>query len=348
MTSRTRLVATLLVVAATLPACDRNDGAETRSVADSTATGGTLVLYSGRGESLVAPVIQLFEKETGVDVQIKYGNTPELALTLREEGAHGSADVFWAQDAGALGALTKAGMFADLPADLMTPLPAAFRHGGGHWVATSGRARVIAYSSQRVTADALPGSVFDLTDARFKERVGWAPSNASFQAFVTAMRRMHGEERTRQWLEAMKANGTRAYAKNTAIVQAIAAGEIDFGLPNHYYLLSFKKADAAFPVEQAFFAPGDVGNLVNVAGVGILATSKNRASAERFVRFLLSPAVQQYFASDIFEYPVIESVVPSANLVGSAELMTTAPSVTLDDLDDLDGTLALLRAAGLL
>jgi len=348
-------IARLLVTVALLLAaagCGKKQGASTQETASTqpaaTDTSTSLVLYSGRGESLVEPIINQFEKETGIDVHVKYGNTAELALTLREEGARGSADVFWAQDAGALGAVSKAGLFADLPAGLGADLPALFRHSGGKWVATSGRARTLAYSTEHVKPDQLPKSVFDLTDARFRGKVAWAPSNASFQAFVTAMRKTHGEDTTRTWLTDMKKNGTRAYANNVAILQALARGEVYYGLPNHYYLLNFKKSEAKFTVDQTSFAPGDVGNLINVAGIGILGTSTHRDAAERFIRFVLSPTAQQYFASEASEYPVIENVMTNSRLVSRDELLKLAPHVTLDDLDDLDGTLALLRSVGLL
>jgi len=343
------------LIALTVFGCNGNQEANeqaqtpaTHADSASTPTSTTLVLYSGRSETLVEPVIKQFEKETGVDVQVKYGNTPELALTLREEGQRGGADVFWAQDAGALGAVSKAGLFADLPAGVGADLPPLFRHAGGKWVATSGRARTIAYSSERVKPESLPKSVFDLTESRYRGKVAWAPSNASFQSFVTAMRKTHGDDTTRIWLQDMKKNGARTYANNIAILQAIVRGEADYGLPNHYYLLNFKKTESKFPVEQASFAPGDVGNLVNVAGIGILATSTHRDAAERFVQFVLSPTAQQYFASEVSEYPVIDDVMMNPRLTSRDELLQSAPHVTLDDLDDLDGTLALLRSVGLL
>lgn len=355
--SWTRCAGVLLLVASTLVSCSKqNDTAteqQTQAATDTTATtpattSTTLVLYSGRSEHLVEPVIKQFEKETGVDVQVKYGSTPELALTLREEGARGSADVFWAQDAGALGAVSKAGLFADLPAHVGADLPPLFRHAGGKWIATSGRARTIAYSTERVKAESLPKSVFDLTDARYRNKVAWAPANASFQAFVTAMRKTHGEDTTRTWLQDMKKNGAHVYPNNVAILQAIARGEADYGLPNHYYLLNFKKSEAKFAVDQAAFAPGDVGNLVNVAGIGILATGTHRDAAERFIQFVLSPTAQQYFASEVSEYPVIDNVMTNERLIPRDQLLQIAPHVTLDNLDDLDGTLAMLRAVGLL
>jgi len=338
---------------ASLAGCSQKQDAPKEQAATETQNapagiGGTLVLYSGRSENLVEPVITLFEKATGVDVQVKYGNTPELALTLREEGARGKADVFWAQDAGALGAIAKAGLFVELPPDLVDSIPAAFRHASGLWVATSGRARTLAYSTERVQEGALPKSVFELTEPRFRGKVGWAPANASFQSFVTAMRKTQGEDKAKAWLVAMKANGARPYANNVAILQAITRGEIDYGLPNHYYLLNFKKTEMKFPVAQTFFAPGDPGNLINVAGAGVLATGQNRPAAERFVRFLLSTTAQQYFASEVAEYPVIDGIITSTHLLPREEMLRIAAPVTLDDLDDLDGTLALLRTVGLL
>lgn len=308
----------------------------------------TLVVYSGRSESLVDPIIARFEQETGIDVEVRYGDTAQLAAALGEEGAQSAADVFWAQDAGALGAVHAAGLLASLPDSILQAVPARFRSNAGTWVAVSGRARTLAYSSARVDTTALPQSVFDLTDPQYEGRVGWAPTNGSFQAFVTAMRKMEGDERTREWLEGMKANGAKSYPKNSAIVQAIADGEVDFGLPNHYYLYRFKSEDAQFPVEQTFFAPGDPGDLVNVAGVGVLQNGDAQAPALRFISFLLSPSAQEYFTSETFEYPVVEGVEPSFRLVSSERLSELQPAVDLDELRDLEGTLNLLREAELL
>jgi iron(III) transport system substrate-binding protein len=194
----------------------------------------------------------------------------------------------------------------------------------------------------------LPASVFYLTNPEWKDRVGWAPLNASFQAFVTAMRKTEGEERTEEWLSAMKRNGARAYPKNTAIIEAIASGEIDLGLPNHYYLQRFKSKAPEYPVEQQFFATRDIGNLVNVAGIGILQTSRNARDATRLIRFLLSEEAQLFFVNEVFEYPVTTVAVDAVLPLGPGELIDVAPSVDLNDLEDLEGTLDLLRKAGLL
>ena len=239
--------------------------------------------------------------------------------------------------------------FSRLPAAILSPVPTAYQDASGSWVGTSGRARVLAYSSQRVPEKQLPPSVWDLTSILWKEKVGWAPENASFQAFVTAMRQVKGGEKTKRWLQEMMARQKgRRYPKNSAILEGIAAGEVNVGLVNHYYLLRFKKERPDFPVEQTFFAPGDVGNLVIVAGAGILKTAKNRRNAEAFLRFLLSTESQEYFTNEVFEYPLVGSVKPHAELIGHGELLRLAPAVDLGKLRDHQKTLDLLKEVGAL
>ncbi|QEA38882.1 iron ABC transporter substrate-binding protein [Pistricoccus aurantiacus] len=307
-----------------------------------------LTLYSGRGESMVEPIIEKFEEQSGLDVEVRYGDTAQLAVLLQEEGQNSPADVFWGQDAGAMGAVSKAGLLAELPQDVYQDLPAMFKSETGNWVAATGRARVLAYSPERVSEDEMPKSVFDLTQDQYEGRVGWAPTNGSFQSFVTAMRLEHGDERTLEWLENMRDNEAVVFSNNSSQVQGIADGEIDFGLVNNYYLLRFLEEDSDFPVEQTFFEQGDIGNLVNVAGVGVLESSDDKQNAVEFVRYLLSPEAQQYFTNNVYEYPVIENVQQNDELESIDHLMEVSPDVALDNLDDLKGTLDLLRQAELL
>lgn len=308
----------------------------------------TLTIYSGRSKGLVEPIIKQFEEKSGIQVEVSYGGTTQLAAALLTEGDKSPAALFWAQDAGALGAVSKKEMFDKLPKSILTQVPSGFRDAEGYWVATSGRARVLAYAPGRVQMEELPKSIFDLTQPMWKGRVGWAPTNASFQAFVTSLRVQVGEEKTAEWLKDMKANGAKKYAKNTPIIEALAAGEIDVGLPNHYYLLRFKSKDSDFPVEQTFFKTSDPGNLVNIAGIGLLKSTENKEAALKFVEFLLSNKAQQYFTSDVFEYPAIEGVTPHASLIPLSELLQLAPTFNLNDMDDLDGTVKLLRDAEIL
>ncbi len=308
----------------------------------------TLTVYSGRGEALVQPLVERFTAETGIDVSVRYGGTAELAVLILEEGRASPADVYWGQDAGALGALSLAGRLAPLPEELTADLPGIYSSRGGLWIATSGRARVLAYSLERVDRSRWPGSIFDLSDPAFRGRVGWAPTNGSFQANLTAMRVVHGEDTTETWLRDMIANDVQAYRNNTTLVEAIAAGEIDYALTNNYYLLRFLVNDPSFAVSQAFFDDGDVGNLVNVAAAGIVDTSRNVETAQRFLAFLLEADAQAYFTDEVYEYPVIAGVTPNERLVSYEALLAASPDVDLDVLEDLEGTLELLREVGLL
>jgi iron(III) transport system substrate-binding protein len=306
-----------------------------------------LVVYSGRSKALVEPMIREFEEQTGITVNVRYGGTTQLAVALMEEGDRSPADLFWAQDAGALGAVEKENLLAALPDELLGTIPARFRNSSGTWVATSGRARVLAYSTTRADAGTV-STLSDLAKPEFSGRLGWAPSNGSFQAFVTAMQIVHGDDHTRDWLRAVKNNNARIYNNNTGILQAIAAGEIDYGLTNHYYLLRALKEDPAFPVAQKFFEPGDVGNLINVAGIGILNTSDRKDDALRFVEFLISQDAQDWFTNEVFEYPVTSTDTESDAHRQLEQLLEVSPDVDLDALSDLESTLQLLREVGLL
>lgn len=313
-----------------------------------TATSQDLIIYSGRSKALVDPLINEFQNETGIRVRVRYGGSTQLAVALLEEGSRSPADLFWAQDAGALGAVTAGDMLEKLPSELSDNLPEQYKSANETWVATSGRARVLAYSTRNVSENDLPETITGLTDDKYRNKVGWAPSNGSFQSFLTGFRLIKGDEATRQWLDAMRENGAKNYANNNALIQAIAAGEIDYAITNHYYLYRYTENNPDYPVRQTFFEPGDPGNLINVSGAGILKTSNNKATAEKFIAFLLSDKAQNFFTSEIYEYPVTEV---SSELPGGFtfdKILKINPKVDLDQLSDLEKTLRMLREARLL
>jgi len=308
---------------------------------------GRLVIYSGRSESLVAPIIEQFSQASGVKVEVRYANTSELAATLLEEGKNSPADVFYAQDPGGLGAVANAGLLAKLPDETLEKVESRFRSTEGLWVGISGRARVVVYNARQLQPTDLPADLFGFTDPRWKGKIGWAPTNASFQAMVTAMRRMWGEEKTRQWLEGILANQPVIYDGNTAIVAAVGSGEIEVGFVNHYYLYRFLREQGdSFPARNHFMNNGGPESLVMVSGIGRLATGKNEENALKFINFLLSPVAQQYFAGQTYEYPLVAGVQTQAGLTPLQNL--NAANITLDQLADLEGTLNLLRETGVL
>lgn len=304
----------------------------------------TLTVYSGRSEELVGPIINQFSDATGIEVKVRYGSTSEMAATILEEGDNSPADVFFAQDPGGLGAVTH--LFTPLPDSILSQVDSKFRSPDDKWVGISGRARVIIYNTDKLSESDLPDDIWDFIDPRWKGRIGWAPTNGSFQAMVTAMRVIWGDEKTIQWIEGILANEPQVYPKNTPIVDAAGRGEIEVGFPNHYYLFRFlAEQGESFAARNYYLRGGGPGAVILVAGAGILETSDNKELAERFLDFLLSQVAQQYFATQTFEYPVIEGIKTDRLLKPVSEI--NSPRIDMADLADLEGTLKLLRETGL-
>jgi iron(III) transport system substrate-binding protein len=308
---------------------------------------GEVTIYSGRNEDLIGPLFAACAATTGITPEVRYGETAELAATILEEGENSPADLYVAQDAGALGALAKEKRFQPLPEEVLALVDSKFRSPDGTWIGVTGRARVAIYNTDELTATELPPSVLDFADPAWRGKLGWAPSNGSFQAFVTALRLVEGEETARDWLEAMLANDPVTFEGNGAIVRAVADGEILAGLVNHYYLYEIQAEEGTeLPIANHFFAAGDVGSLINVAGAGVLAGAANAAQALATIECLLQPEAQRTFAETTFEYPLIEGVPAAVDLPPLASIQS--PDLDLSDLSDLQGTLTLLAEVGVL
>lgn len=307
---------------------------------------GKVVIYSGRTQNLVEPILNRFAEETGIDVEVRYGDSTDLALLIAEEGDRSPADVFLAQSPGAVGYLDAAGLLGTLPDDILDRVPDQFHASDGSWVGFSGRKRVLVYNPELTSEAELPDSVLDLVDPEWSGRIGVAPSNASFQDFVTAMRVELGDDATREWLEGIAANDAFTFANNGAIVQAIGRGEIEVGLVNHYYVYQALAQDPDFPGVNHAFAPDDIGSLVIVTGATMLADTDNVDQAEQLITFLLGEEAQRYFSDQTFEYPLAAGAEP-ADILPEVDL-TLASDIDLDLLGgDLESTREMIRDAGL-
>ena len=327
-------IVALFLTAVFLSACGGSNG-----------DAGSLTVYSGRSETLVGPLIDRFKEDTGIDASVKYAGTPQLAATLLEEGDNTPADVFFAQDPGGLGAV--AGMLSPLEEDVLTKVPQWAVSSDGVWVGVSGRARTVVYNTDALTPDDLPDDLEGFTDPKWKGRLGWAPTNASFQTMVTAMRSMWGDQRTVQWLENIQANDPKVYPKNTPIVSAAASGEIDVGLVNHYYLHRFLAEQGdSFSARNYHPPAGGPGAIVMVSGVGILEESNNKNNAQKFIDYLLSDISQKYFVEETYEYPLASGIPVAGGVSPLSEINN--PDLSSSALSDLEGTQALLREAGII
>ena len=334
-----------LLISASLVGCGSSDS---KSGIETSGDENTdrIVVYSGRSEKLVAELFAQFSQQTGVELEVRYADSGELAALLITEGDASPADVYFSQDAGALGAAEDAGLLSALPIEITEMVDERFRSSDGRWIATSGRARVVVYNPDLVSK--VPSTIDDILSSTWKGKIGFAPTNASWQSFVTALRVIRGEAEAEQWLTAFKANAPVAYEKNSVVLDAVNSGEVSLGLVNHYYLyekIAAVGADAVVAKNQ-FFTNGDVGGLINVAGIGVLESSPNKDAANQLVKFLLSAQGQKYFGLKTFEYPMASGVAPFSELPLIDEL--NPPAIDLSNLKSLDKTQELLAKTGLL
>ncbi|QGG97035.1 iron ABC transporter substrate-binding protein [Actinomarinicola tropica] len=347
------LVALLAAVSLLAAACGDDDGDDdagtdtsSETTAEDASSTDALTVYSGRSEELVGPLLEQFTEETGIEVEVRYGDTAEMASLILTEGDNSPADVYYGQDAGALGALSNAGRLVELDDAILDLVPEGLRSADGTWVGTSGRSRVVVYNTDELAEEDLPDSILEYTDPEWSGRIGWAPTNGSFQAFVTALRVAEGEDAAREWLEGIVANDPVTFDGNSAIVEAVANGEVEVGFVNHYYLYRYLAEDADYPAANYLFPSDDPGGLVNVAGAGVLDTSDQQDEATQLVEFLLSEEAQRYFADETYEIPLVEGVEPAEGVPSVSEI--NIPDIDLGRIDDLEGTLALLTDVGAL
>jgi iron(III) transport system substrate-binding protein len=306
-----------------------------------------LTIYSGRTENLIGPILSDFAAETGIDVDVRYGQSADLALLIQTEGDRSPADVFLSQSPGATGFLAGEGRLAALPQETLDKVDGGLRSSTGVWVGMSGRVRTLVINTRLVDPSTLPDSVLDLTSPQFRGKVAVAPANGSFQDFVTALRETKGEDVASRWLQQMAANDAQVYADNTAIVQAVGRGEVPMGLVNHYYNYRAKAEDPSLPTENHFFPNGDIGSLLLTTAIGVVNTSEDVELADQLVDFMLREKAQTFFSEESFEYPLASGVEPAAALppLSQIELATF-------DVNALGGglgrTLELIEDSGLI
>jgi iron(III) transport system substrate-binding protein len=337
------LLGVVTVLALVAGSCG-GDGEKTESAED----GGTLTVYSGREEEFVASLFERFEADTGIEVDVRYGDSAELAATIIEEDDASPGDLFFSQDAGSLGAVAEAGLFEDVDSEILDRVQERFRSPEGLWVGTSGRGRVAVYNTEHLDAADLPASILEFAEPMWEGRIGVPPTNSSFQAHVAAMMLTIGEGATRDWLEGLMANEVRFYEDNAATTRAVASGEIEVGLVNHYYKFEVEAEDGSLPIQNHYFESGDPGSFVNTAGVGILASAEHADAAQTFIDYVTGEEGQTWVATETWEYPVAPGYEPSVDLLSINSFVGPESQVDLSDLGPaLPAALQLLAEVGM-
>ncbi len=311
--------------------------------------GEALVIYSGRSDKFVKPVIREFTRQTGIEVTLHSGKSTALLNKLKLEGAATSADLYLSNDAGNLQKGSDLGLFRPIDAALAAPIDANYRAADNSWIGLSARARVLVVNTEGEWANRLD-SVFDLADPALKGVLGITnSSNGSFIAGVTVYMLAAGKERTRQWLQGLKANvDGKVFNKHSKIVKAVAQGRRQVGLVNHYYIYRHlaKHPQAPIRIVLPDQGPNDIGVAWNVAGIAISRHSKRHAQAERLVAFLVSAAGQKMFAEMNMEYPTRKGV-PAASQIPPAGSYKVADVPMAELGRQRDATLDLIEAVGM-
>lgn len=317
----------------------------TQSVAADNSEG--IVVYNAQHENLVKSWVDGFTKETGIKVTLRNGDDSELGNQLVQEGSASPADVFLTENSPSMVLVDNANLFAPLDAATLKQVPAEYRPAHGRWIGIAARSTVFVYNPAKLSEQQLPKSLMDLAKPEWKGRWAASPSGADFQAIVSAMLALKGEKATLEWLKAMKANFV-AYKGNSTVMKAVNAGQIDGGVIYHYYRFvdQSKTGENSKNTQLYYFKHQDPGAFVSLSGGGVLASSKHKAQAQAFVKYITGKEGQESLrTNNAFEYAVGVNAASNPKLVPLKDL--DAPKVEPSTLNSKK-VIELMTQAGLL
>lgn len=317
------------------------------AISCSSSSDNTVTLYTDRGSLEIGSLFEDYATANNISLKVRSGSTGELTALLLEEGNRTPADLIYIESGGALGHLAEAGLLTELPGDLLSKVDTKFRSPDGKWMGVTGRIRTIVYNTARIDPKDLPDSILGFTDPKWKGRIGWAPGHGETQGFITALRSTLGDAETELWLRGIQANQPVVYGNNIAITQGVASGAVNVGFVNHYYVHRFiAERGEAFGARNYYFENGAPGSFVDVSGVGLIATSKHKENALKLLTYLAEDEAQRYYAQRVFDFPVASTQFQPAGVPPLATLQP--PDINISTLTDTQGTVQLMRRAGVL
>jgi iron(III) transport system substrate-binding protein len=328
-----RSLAALLVLAAPLVACG--------------SSGTSLVVYNGQHPQLTRMLVAAFERQTGIRVQVRNGDSLVVATQVLAEGGASPADVILSENSPELANLEEHSRLRPLPRSILGQVPAAYSSPTGRWVGTALRVGSLVYDPALIVRSELPQSILELARPRWRGKVAIAPTDSDFPPLVGAVIARYGVDRAAAWLRGLKRNAA-IYQNEEAVAAAVNRGDAASGVINAYYWyrLRLEVGERGMHSVLHYFRHNDVGSIVNVAGAAVLATSRHTDAAKRFVAFLVGKAGQRIVAaSDDFEYPARPDVAANAALPPFAR--TPHATVPVAALGDGQTAARLIREAGL-
>ncbi len=309
--------------------------------------GSSIVVYNGQHPQLTSALVAAFEKQTGTSVRMRTNDSVVLADQIMQEGHATPADVYISENSPEMMTLEQHGLLAALAPSTLAQVPARYDSPGGNWAGVALRVSSLVYNPGLVAAKALPASVLDLARPEWKGKIAIAPTDSDFPPLVGAVLATHGPKVTSAWLAGLKRNA-RTYQDEEAVVAAVNRGDVATGIINQYYWyrLRLEVGQQAMHSALYYFTGKDVGSITNISGAAVLASSRHRQAAEKFVQFLISAAGQKILAKgDDFEYPARPGIAPNPALPPLASIAHATLGVTA--LGDDGQVLGLLQKAGL-
>jgi len=318
--------------------------------AKSGSPAGSITLYSGQHEQTTQSLVQAFEQQTGIKVNVRYDDEDTFADEIVQEEKHPVADVFYTENSPVLEELQEKGLLASVDSSTLANTPSKYNSPEGDWVGVSARVSVIVYNPSLISAAQLPTSVMELADSKYAGKLGLAPSETDFQPIVTSVERTYGQAKALTWLDAIKSNaGNNSYPDNETLVDEVNRGAVAFGVLNQYYWyrMQAELGTSAMHSKIAYFAPKDPGYVVDISGAAVLKSSKNQTDAQKFLAFLTSKTGQTIIKNSIsFEYPLDDGVSASSEEPAFSTLQPT--DLTVPELGDGSTAISLLQKSGLL
>jgi iron(III) transport system substrate-binding protein len=327
------MAAAAAISAGLLAACGTASGSSVK---------GSITLYSGQHEQTTQSLVNAFELKTGIKVNVRYDDEDTFADEIVAEKAHPVADLFYTENTPVLEYLQKQGLLAPVDASTLARTPSRYNSPQGDWAGVSARVSVLMYNPSLISKSQLPTTVLQLASPAYKGKLAFAAGETDFQPVVTSVARTYGQSRAYSWLEGIKANaGQHVYPDNETIADEVNRGAVAFGVVNQYYWYRLRAELGASHVASriAYFAPSDPGYVLDVSGAAVLKSSKNTASAQKFLAFIVSKAGQEIIAHSIsFEYPIASGVTRTGetpfkdlqpNAITISELGTGAEAIKL-------------------
>lgn len=319
-----------------------------QSDAVASPTGETMVLYSGQHEALALALGEAFTAATGIGVTVRSGEDADLVNQIIEEGDDTNADAILTEEPGPAAALDAQGLLAPVAPEALAMVDSRFAPSSGNWLPYAARSRVMFFNPNLIAEADLPASVMDLVDEQWRGKFAYAPSGA-FTSTTVYLVNTIGEDETLAWLKGIQQNGENL-VKNGAVRDGVEAGQVSFGLSNHYYwyILAREKGGAENLQSRVHWVKGqDPGGLIFASAVGIPAAAKQPELAASFVAWMADPAGgQAIIASNTPQYPLAPGVESSYDLPPLSEL--DPPVFDQGSLNDPSKAAELIIEAGII